>query len=96
MISHTGEASGFLTSNAVFPAKAPSNKSRRRRRRKIRSSFAVSGGILEGLRPVVRSNNCGGVTHRSYRAQYEKKTVLLNVYAAPDGRYEQFLVEESF
>jgi hypothetical protein len=37
----------------------------------------------------------GGMTHRSYRAQYEKKTVLLNIYAMQDGRYEQFLVEES-
>jgi len=37
----------------------------------------------------------GGMTHRSYRAQYEKKTVLLNIYVMPDGRYEQFLVEET-
>ena len=37
----------------------------------------------------------GGMTHRNYRAKYEKKTVLLNVYVMPDGRYEQFLVEET-
>jgi len=37
----------------------------------------------------------GGMTHRSYRAQFEKKTVLLNVYLMPDGKYEQFLVEET-
>ena len=35
------------------------------------------------------------MTHRSYRAQYEKKTVLLNIYVMPDGQYEQFLVEET-
>jgi len=37
----------------------------------------------------------GGMTHRSYRAQFEKKTVLLNIYRMPDGKYEQFLVEEA-
>jgi D-alanyl-D-alanine carboxypeptidase len=37
----------------------------------------------------------GGMTHRSYRAQFDKKTVLLNIYLMPDGKYEQFLVEET-
>ena len=37
----------------------------------------------------------GGMTHRSYRAQFEKKTVLLNIYVMPDGKYEQFMVEET-
>jgi len=36
----------------------------------------------------------GGMTHRSYHAEFEKKTVLLNIYVMPDGLYEQFLVEE--
>jgi hypothetical protein len=36
----------------------------------------------------------GGMTHRSYRAEFEKKTVRLNVYVMPDGKIEQFLVEE--
>jgi D-alanyl-D-alanine carboxypeptidase len=36
----------------------------------------------------------GGMIQRGYRAQFEKKTVLLNIYVMPDGEYEQFLVME--
>jgi len=36
----------------------------------------------------------GGMTHRTYRAVFQKKTVTLNIYVMPDGKYEQFLVEE--
>jgi CubicO group peptidase (beta-lactamase class C family) len=36
----------------------------------------------------------GGMTHRAYTAQFEKKTVRLNIYVMPDGKYEQFMVEE--
>jgi hypothetical protein len=25
---------------------------------------------------------------------YEKKTMVLNIYVMPDGKYEQFMVEE--
>ena len=35
------------------------------------------------------------MTHRSYRARFDKKTVSLNIYVMPDGKYEQFLVEET-
>jgi CubicO group peptidase (beta-lactamase class C family) len=34
----------------------------------------------------------GGMTHRTYEAQFEKKTVLLNIYVMPNGKFEQFLV----
>jgi hypothetical protein len=34
----------------------------------------------------------GGMTHRTYEAQFEKKSVLLNIYVMPGGRFEQFLV----
>ena len=34
----------------------------------------------------------GGMTHRTYDAQFEKKSVLLNIYVMPGGRFEQFLV----
>ena len=37
----------------------------------------------------------GGMTHRSYEAQFEKQTLRLNIYVMPDGRFEQFLVEQS-
>jgi CubicO group peptidase (beta-lactamase class C family) len=36
----------------------------------------------------------GGMTHRAYTAQFEKKMVRLNIYVMPDGKYEQFMVEE--
>lgn len=50
-------------------------------------------GLLKGL-TLLGENLRGGMKHRNYRAQYEKKTVLLNIYVMPDGKYEQFLVEE--
>jgi hypothetical protein len=34
------------------------------------------------------------MTHRSYRAEFANKTLRLNIYLLPDGKYEQFLVEE--
>jgi D-alanyl-D-alanine carboxypeptidase len=49
---------------------------------KLKSVVAVS----EGLR--------GGMIHRAYRAEFVKKTLLLNIYLLPDGKYEQFLVED--
>jgi hypothetical protein len=36
----------------------------------------------------------GGMTHLTYRAQFERKAVVLNIYRTPDGKFEQFLVEE--
>jgi CubicO group peptidase (beta-lactamase class C family) len=49
---------------------------------------------LGKLKSVTRAGEelRGGMTHRSYRAQFEKKTVVLNIYAVPGGKYEQFLV----
>jgi len=38
----------------------------------------------------------GGMTHLSYRAHFEKDGVALNIYLMPDGKIEQFLVEEQF
>src|SRR6185437_15353555 len=47
---------------------------------------------LGELKSVTRTGQSlrGGMIHRSYRAQFEKKTVLLNIYVMPDGKYEQF------
>lgn len=58
----------------------------------IRKSLAAAGK----LKAVTRTSETlrGGMTHRSYRAQYEKKTFTLNIYVMPDGKYEQFMVEE--
>jgi D-alanyl-D-alanine carboxypeptidase len=151
MISHTGEVSGFLASNAVFPGKglavvvcsnedgislvtpltrqiaalalggAPENELAQVRgileglregridrsmftpdansyfNDQVLKDFAASLAPLGMLQDITRTSEQlrGGMTHRSYRAQYEKKTVLLNVYVMPEGQYEQFLVEQS-
>lgn len=151
MISHTGEVSGFLTVNAVFPAKGvavavcsnedginlvgPLAKQMEdilmgaaqekelaqvreildglRHGRVDRALFTAdansffSGIVLKDyaksldglgrLEDVAKTSEQqrGGMTHRRYRAQYEKKTMTLNVYVMPDGKYEQFLVEET-
>ena len=36
----------------------------------------------------------GGMTHVSYRAHFQKNTVMLNIYITPEGKFEQFMVEE--
>ncbi len=38
----------------------------------------------------------GGMTHLSYRAHFQRNSVLLNIYVMPDGKFEQFMVEEQF
>lgn len=38
----------------------------------------------------------GGMTHLSYRARFEHDTVALNIYQMPDGKFEQFMIEETF
>jgi D-alanyl-D-alanine carboxypeptidase len=51
---------------------------------------------LGKLKSFTRTNETlrGGMTHRNYRAEFDKKTVTLNIYVMPDGKYEQFMVEE--
>jgi D-alanyl-D-alanine carboxypeptidase len=63
----------------------------------VLQDFAASLQALGKLLAVTKTNEQlrGGMTHRSYRAQFEKKTVLLNIYLMPGGKYEQFLVEEA-
>jgi D-alanyl-D-alanine carboxypeptidase len=48
-------------------------------------------GKLKSVASVSESLR-GGMTHHSYRAQFSKKSVMLNIYVMPDGKYEQFLV----
>jgi CubicO group peptidase (beta-lactamase class C family) len=52
---------------------------------------------LGPLKSVTRSAESlrGGMTHRSYRAQFAQKTVALSVYVTSDGKFEQFMVLES-
>ena len=58
----------------------------------IRQSLAPLGK----LQSVTRTSESqrGGMTHRGYHAVFRKKTVSLNIYVMPDGKYEQFLVVE--
>lgn len=61
--------------------------------RDIRTSLAELGP----LKSVTRTSESlrGGMTHRSYRAEFTKKTVGLNVYVASGGKFEQFMVVET-
>jgi D-alanyl-D-alanine carboxypeptidase len=153
MISHSGEVSGFLAINRIFPTKdagvivlsnedgvsligplsqdialsiiephpasaAEEDQQVRtvleelQRGRINRAKFTVNANSyfkdlalndyrtslapLGKLQLVMRQNEQqrGGMTHLSYRAQFEKKAVVLNIYRTPDGKFEQFLVEE--
>ncbi len=60
--------------------------------RDIRTSLAGLGP----LKSVTRSNETlrGGMTYRSYRAQFTTKTVGLSVYVTTDGKFEQFMILE--
>ena len=51
---------------------------------------------LGKLKAVTLGNESlrGGMTHRSYKAEFESRTVNLNVYVLPNGKVEQFLVEQ--
>lgn len=58
----------------------------------FRSSLSQLGELID---VTFRSKQLrGGMTHYAYRAVFEKKTVLLNIYVTPEGKFEQFLVEE--
>lgn len=154
MFEHGGEVSGFISSNAVFPArngavvvlsnqdvvnmvgpistqiarlvflperKEPSDKDTAQVEKILaglqagkidRALFTANAnsyfsetalldckaslaslGKLKSVVPVSESLR-GGMIHRSYRAEFAKKTLLLNIYLLPDGKYEQFLVED--
>jgi CubicO group peptidase (beta-lactamase class C family) len=59
-----------------------------------RKSLEAVGKLQKVTR--TRESLRGGMIHRSYRAEFEKKAVNLNVYVTPQGKYEQFLVVETF
>jgi D-alanyl-D-alanine carboxypeptidase len=61
--------------------------------RDIRTSLATLGA----LKSVTRSSEVlrGGMTHRTYRAEFAKNSVSVSVYITPDGKFEQFMVLES-
>lgn len=154
-VSHSGEVSGFLAMNTLFPSKDdgivvltnedgvnligaltqqiagmlldPENAQAENRDRQVRS---ILEGLQQGridrtlftenansyfdhvaladyrnsLAPLGKlqilsrttSQGRGGMTYIGYRAHFEKSTVLLSIYIRPDGKFEQFLVEEQF
>jgi D-alanyl-D-alanine carboxypeptidase len=154
-VSHTGEVSGFLASNVVFPTRRTavvvlSNQDGVNLIGPLSGQIAAtlfaadrpaaSGSpdaapvraILEGLRAgridralfTAHANSyftetalrdCrqslgrlgklksvtsaaeqlrGGMTHRTYRAEFARKTLTLNIYVTAEGKYEQFMVED--
>jgi D-alanyl-D-alanine carboxypeptidase len=60
------------------------------------ADFKSSLSAIGKLKSVSRTSeeSRGGMTHRGYRAEFSKKTVVLNIYVMPDGKYEQFMVED--
>jgi D-alanyl-D-alanine carboxypeptidase len=153
-ISHSGEVSGFISSNAIYPTRRgaivvltnedgvnligpistavataaflpeepPQSKQADEQTKRIleglrqgkvdRALFTSNANfyftdaalrdIQNSLKPLGKLKSLtrasetlrGGMTHRNYRAAFEKKTVTLNIYVMPDGKYEQFMVEE--
>ncbi|HEX4750157.1 MAG TPA: serine hydrolase domain-containing protein [Bryobacteraceae bacterium] len=151
-ISHSGEVSGFLASNTVFPEKGvgvivlsnedgvnligplsselssvvlnpQGSDARDDGVRRIllalqegkidRSQFTANANAYFGeqalsdyrnslaplgpLQVLIRQSEQqrGGMTHLSYRAHFERTSVVLNIYVTPDGKFEQFLIEEA-
>ena len=154
-ISHSGEVSGFLASNTIFPAKQagvvvltnedgvnligplsaeigsllvdPHAAADEKLDAEVRSilenlqkgqvprkemtdnanayfstealnDYKDSLAPLGSLEVLSRQSKTGrgGMTHLAYRAHFQKNTVALNIYVMPDGKFEQFLVEEQF
>ncbi len=75
----------LLTSNAKFYFTAAALHD-------IRDSLAPLGKLKSVTRE--RQSLRGGMTYREYRAQFEKKTLVVTVYLTPDGHYEQFMLEQ--
>jgi len=61
----------------------------------LRDSKA-SLGKLGALQSVTAGSESlrGGMTYRSYRAQFEKETLNVSVYITSAGKYEQLLLTE--
>lgn len=59
-----------------------------------RKSLSSLGPLQSVTR--LRKSSRGGMSHRTYKAVFQKKTINLNVYVTPENKYEQFLVEEVF
>jgi len=60
------------------------------------ADYKTSLSALGGLLAVTKRGEQlrGGMIHRIYDAQFEKKSLILNIYVTPGGRFEQFLAED--
>lgn len=60
------------------------------------SDYKNSLAPLGKLQLLTRQNEeqRGGMTYLGYRAHFQKNTVVVSIYLTPDGKFEQFLVEE--
>lgn len=59
--------------------------------RDLRDSLEPLGALK--LVTVANQTLRGGMTFRLYRAEFEKKTLVVSTYWMPDGKIEQFMVE---
>jgi CubicO group peptidase (beta-lactamase class C family) len=62
------------------------------------SDYRASLEKLGPLQVLIKQNEQGrgGMTHLVYRAHFQNNSVILNIYILPNGKFEQFLVEEAF
>jgi len=60
------------------------------------SDIQNSLGPLGALKSVVRTRQAlrGGMEFRFYHVEFEKRGCNISVYFTPDGKYEQFLIEQ--
>jgi D-alanyl-D-alanine carboxypeptidase len=60
------------------------------------SDIQNSIGSLGALKSVVRTRDVlrGGMEFRFYHAEFEKRGCNISVYFTPDGKYEQFIIEQ--
>lgn len=62
------------------------------------SDYHNSLSRLGALQVLIRQGEQlrGGMTHLSYRAHFQNDSVVMNIYILPNGKFEQFLLEEAF
>jgi hypothetical protein len=60
----------------------------------VLADYKTSLAGLGALQSVTRTNSVlrGGMTYRSYRAQFAEKSMVISTYVTSDGLFEQFLV----
>ena len=56
--------------------------------------YSTSLAALGEVQSFKQTSNSlrGGMTHMSYDVKFPQKTVGINIYQMPDGRFEQYLV----